>query len=72
MLLFCYSLLRKFGCNKTILGHSLVIRLQAQLDEELTDCNALVTMAIFVSLNFVTLLLESLGDARFGSMLNSI
>ena len=64
--------MRKFGCNKTILGHGLVIRRQAQLDEELTDCNALVTMAIFVSLNFVTLLLESLGDARFGSMLNSI
>ena len=68
----CYLQLRKFRCNKTIFGCNFVIRRQAQRDGELKDCNALVTIRIFVPLNFVTLILESLGVASFGNMLNSI
>ena len=70
--LFCYLLLRKFECNKPKFERNLVIRRQAQLDGELTDCNALITLGIFVSLNFVTLILESYSVARFDNVLNSI
>ena len=70
--LFCYLLLRKFGCNKTNFRRNLVIRRQAQLDGELTNCNALVTLGIFVSLNCVTLIPESPSVARFGNTVNSI
>ena len=70
--LLCYLLLHELGCNKTQFGRNLISGRKVQLDEELTDCNALVTLGIFVSLNLVTLILESSSAARLGSMLNSI
>ena len=69
VLLFTVALI---GCNKTEFERNHVFRRQARLREGLTDCKALTTLGIFVSLNFVTLILESSSVAIFGNILNSI
>ena len=47
---------------------NLVIRRQAQVDRELTECHAMVTLGNFVSLDFVAIILEPFSVARFGNI----
>ena len=57
---------------KMTFGLNIVIPEQSPVGGELTDCNALVTLGIFVSHRFVTPILISSSGARFNNILNPI